>query len=138
MPNFKKGFYLDSLNKVTVTKTWDATSSNILDSEHMRFDNPPFEVGLWSIFIKTTDTGGGTPNITVDLIFSIDQSGTYYDDTAIRLSDIHGNDSFTSGETFCARLDTNTKWLFNNGFKIRLTRDAGSALTINHAEVTAI
>ena len=142
MPKMSQGLFLDATNTPPYTTyyNWTAATADTMWSEHIIFPNPPYEVGLWTLLIKTTDSGGGTPEITPTLWFSIDPDGTYVDDTAITLNEIHNanNTTFTSGGTFIARLDTLNKWCFSNGFKIRFVRDANSALVIDYAEVVAI
>ncbi len=139
MPKLSKGLFLDSASNPTTYKLWTAALDDTIYSEHIMFSNPPYEVGLWSLLMKTTDTGGETPTITAKIEFGIDPNGTYYDGTALTLSDIHGNASFTSGQTFVCRLDAIGEWLFGNGFRISLTRGtADNVLTINYAEVVAI
>ncbi len=144
MPNMTKGLFFNAQSKPTTYYSWAAAlptaHPEYVESRHIRFPNPPYEVGLWTLLIKTTDSGGGTPTITPTLYFGIDGNGTYYDDTAITLNDIHGssNTTFTSGATFVARLDTLSKWCFSNGFKIRLARNSNDALIINYAEVVGI
>lgn len=138
MPKMSEGLFYNSRNEPTTYYNWTADIADTISSRHLIFPNPPYEVGLWTLLLKTTDSGGGPPGITAKLYFAIDPNGTYYDDTGLTLSDIHGNASFTSGGTFVARLDTNNAWCFSNGFKITLTRDSDAALIINYGEIVAI
>jgi len=136
MPKINKGGFLDSASKETTYKNWTAALADTISSELIQFDNPPYEVGLWTLIIGTTDSGGGTPTITPTLKYWI--TGSTYEATGHSLSDLGGNSTFTSGGQFICRLNLESWWAFNNGFKIDLTRDANSALVIDFMEVIAI
>ena len=133
MPKVNKGCFLDAASEETSYKNWTAALADTISSELISYPNPPYEVGLWTLIIGTTDSGGGTPTITPTLKFWI--NSTTYEATGRTLSE---NTTFTSGGTFICRLDSQSYWCLNNGFKIDLTRDANSALVIDFMEVIAI
>ena len=136
MPKVNKGCFLDAESKETTYKNWTTALADTISTELIQFPNPPYEVGLWTLIIGTTDSGGGTPTITPVLKFWI--NSTTYETTGHSLTDLGGNTSFTSGGQFICRLQNESWWAFNNGFKIDLTRSANSALVIDFMEVIAI
>lgn len=143
MPRSPIGLFLNSNSEPTPYYNWTAGAHDgqtlYLESEHIVHVNPPYEVGLWTLLIKTTDAAGNGLTITPTLYFAIDNSGDYYESTGRGITALNSSDTtFTSGGTFIARLDTQSFWCFNNGFKIRLTRSGDDALVIDHAEVIAI
>ena len=136
MPRVSKGCFLDSVSKETYYKNWTAALADTISSELITYPNPPYEVGLWTLIISTTDSGGGIPTITPTLKFWL--TGSTYEATGRTLTDIGGNTTFTSGGSFICRMDSAGYWCLSNGFKIDLTRDANSALVIDKMEVIAI
>jgi len=112
------------------TYTWSASDSNTLNLEDFEFDSPPDEVGLASFFINTTDSGGGSPTITVQFQYKLadDVYGTLHN-----VLDNNDNYQFTSGGKFEARLDTQGFWKYNGGkWRIVLTRSSSSEVTIDY------
>jgi hypothetical protein len=104
--------------------TWLNTADDTLYLNDFNYSDPPSNVGLTSIYLNTTDTGGGTPTISVYLQFKWTRD-SYGPSHAI--SDDDGNTSFTSGNKFEARLDTQNWWKIHENWRLELRRSAGTA-----------
>ena len=109
--------------------TWAASDSDTLYLKPIDYSNPPENVGLCTLFIETTDTGGGTPTISVYLQFKYNDA--YGPEHTVKDDD--DNTSFTSGDKFEARLDTQDWWKIHKDWRIKLVRSASSALKIDYA-----
>lgn len=110
--------------------TWSATESDSIYLDAVIHNDPPTQLGVASVFINTTDTGGSTPTITPTVEFLIDVVNEVYG-TANAFDT--GDATFTSGGKFENRLDTQNFWKLHKGWRIKLTRSATSALRIDAA-----
>lgn len=113
--------------------TWTAAADDNLYSNDFSFYNPPFEVGLWSLFISTSS---GVVVVTPTLQIKYKDS-VYSDDISIT-DYIADATNFTSPGKFNARLDTQTWWLLIPGFRIHLTRASSVEVIIDFMGVEAL
>jgi len=131
----RKGLWWSTTPTTDAYYNWTAAKDDTIYSDYIEFTNPQYEVGLWTLLITTTD-GGDTPTITPTLQF-FHTSGTY--GSSHSLTDLLAATTFTSGGKFECRLDSQSWWLYNKGFRIALVRGtADKTLVIDNAQVLAI
>ena len=118
---------------------WAAATATVY-SDLINYNNAPKELGFYSLFFKfTTAAGEYSINYAPFLQFTLDGGSVYGDAHAITNDEGATSVDDSGGGTiyFEARLDTQSWWKLNYGFRIYITRTlsgvASLAIVINNS-----